>query len=459
MMTHQPELRVGYHDFAPYTRFDANGGPEGMAVEIVKLAAVRAGVRLVWVPTGPAVDESLRSGQVDMYPMLALTDSRMMEFYTSDAWWENESILVSRDERRLAPGASSEGRRIAIRGLAVLKAIAEVSFPKSELVIIPTVSAITAALCRGEVDGAFLDVRLLQSQLLSGPEVCAGHPLYVASVPNGTLSLGTIARREARDTVKRIYEEIAGLAVDGSVSAAASHWSMVSSFQNRQLKDILEQRQRTTLMRLGMAALTVLLVLALLATARIRRARIAVEETEQRFEAFMTHIPVFASIHDSDGGLVYWNRPSPAPLSASVAQASKERPGEFLETTRTTETASGQHRHFLCLQFPFTSPRGQVLTGSVALDITERRDAEDALRFSQFSIERSPDSVLWLDSGNTVFYANEAACRALGYSLNELKALRPEVIGDALGAEQLSRGLPQGGGHRSRSIVEPPRRD
>ncbi len=443
---HPAELRVGYHDFAPFTQVDATGQPVGMAVEIVKLAAARSGVPIRWIHTGTEVDVSLRKGVVDLYPILTLTDTRRAEFYPSEPWWENESILVSLETNHINAGPDTAGKKIAIRGLAVLKALAEISFPKSELVTIPTVSAMTAALCRGEVDAAFLDIRLLQSQLLQGPEFCAGHPLYVASVPNGALSLATMARKEAWDSADRIYTEIASMAVDGTLSATASRWSMVSSFQNRHLKEVMDSRQRSTLMRLGLGGLTLLLVLTWIQTGRIRRARKAAEESEQRFEAFMAHTPAFAFVTDSRGSVAYRNRPIPPALIAQEDPAGAQ--GTGWETTRSVTLQSGEERHYLCLRFPFKNALGEALTGSVALDITDRRNAEDALRFSQFSIERSPDSVLWLDESHRVFYANEAACKTLGYPLAELKAVAPSRIGLALSSEDLERGLAEAGTSR-----------
>ena len=433
------ELRVGFHEFTPFTQADPDGNPQGMAVEIIRTAASRAHVKLRWIRTGPDVDDALQAGKVDMYPILTLTDSRQEHFHTSQPWWENESILASLETLRLQTGSASKGKRIAIRGLAVLKALAEITFPDSDLVTIPDARDMINALCRGEVDGAFLDVRLLQAQLMKGPPACAGHPLFVASVPNGSLSLGTVARKGAKGLADEIYNEIAGMAVDGSLSAAASRWSMVSSFQNRHLKEILETRQRATLMRFGLFGLTVVLIIGWTQTRRMREARIAAEESEKRFETFMTHTPTYAYISDNSGSVIYRNRPIPTPLTALTSQTTG-RIGQCVESTETITDPSGDQRHYLCLRFPFANPEGEQLTGAMALDITDRRKAEDALRFSQFSIQRCPDSVLWLDESNQFFYANDAACTSLGYTVDEFRQLPPSAVGTALHAETVKAG-------------------
>jgi len=65
-------------------------------------------------------------------------------------------------------------------------------------------------------------------------------------------------------------------------------------------------------------------------------------------------------------------------------------------------------------------PRGMI---SVIRDITERKRIEEALQMTQFSVEHAPESVLWINSKGQLDYANEAACRALGYSRDELVSM------------------------------------
>ncbi len=58
-----------------------------------------------------------------------------------------------------------------------------------------------------------------------------------------------------------------------------------------------------------------------------------------------------------------------------------------------------------------------------AVDITSRKRAEEQLRLTQFSLDHASDPVYWLDSDGRIVYANEAACRSLGRSQEELRSL------------------------------------
>ncbi|MCC7263102.1 MAG: GAF domain-containing protein [Candidatus Latescibacteria bacterium] len=60
-------------------------------------------------------------------------------------------------------------------------------------------------------------------------------------------------------------------------------------------------------------------------------------------------------------------------------------------------------------------------------EVAERRQAEAALRLAQFTIDNTSEAVFWFGPDGRFFYVNEAACRSLGYTREELAALS---IGD-----------------------------
>ena len=60
---------------------------------------------------------------------------------------------------------------------------------------------------------------------------------------------------------------------------------------------------------------------------------------------------------------------------------------------------------------------------AVIEDITERKQAEEALRLAKFSMDRAADAVYWIDAQAKVLDVNEAASLMLGYSKEELCAM------------------------------------
>lgn len=54
------------------------------------------------------------------------------------------------------------------------------------------------------------------------------------------------------------------------------------------------------------------------------------------------------------------------------------------------------------------------------IDITDRKRAESALRFTQFAVDHAGDLIFWISQDARILYANEAAAQRLGYSREEL---------------------------------------
>ena len=449
----QPQvLRVGFNQFVPYVLINSRGEPDGLAAEMVKRSAVLAGVPIRWVLVKGEIDDALRKKQIDVYPLLTITAQRKSEFYVSQPWWENEIALISTEQKPLLATSNTSGKRIAIRGLPVVKLLAETLFPRATFVLVPRMEDMVGVLCKGDVDGLFLDLRLLESQLLKGVAQCPGQALHVTSLPNGRLSLATIANPAVSHLADRLYEGIAQLSANGALSEIAARWQLYNTFQNRHLRDTLDSQHRASLMRYGLAGMMVILLLIVYQTLRMRRshsvaeqARRMAEESQQRFNAFMRHMPAVAFIKKENGQMDYVNdafctlfrmsRESvfgkldhelwPAELADSfrandLRVLSSGKDEELLEVA---VDELGALRSFLSYKFRFTNSAGEQLLGGVAIDITERLRVEQALKLSQFSIDCSQDTILWIDRHGQIFNANRAACRSLAYERNELIGL------------------------------------
>ena len=63
---------------------------------------------------------------------------------------------------------------------------------------------------------------------------------------------------------------------------------------------------------------------------------------------------------------------------------------------------------------------GERLIFGAARDISERRTTEEAFVMTQIAVDRSNDSVFWLNMDGRILRVNDQACRSLGYSREEL---------------------------------------
>jgi PAS domain S-box-containing protein len=83
--------------------------------------------------------------------------------------------------------------------------------------------------------------------------------------------------------------------------------------------------------------------------------------------------------------------------------------------------------------------RGKPAGVATLFDITKRKRAEEALGFTQFAIDRAQDQAFWITEDGHFFYVNDAACRALRYSREELLKMSVPDIDPTFPTEVFAR--------------------
>ncbi|NER36035.1 MAG: PAS domain S-box protein [Oscillatoria sp. SIO1A7] len=111
----------------------------------------------------------------------------------------------------------------------------------------------------------------------------------------------------------------------------------------------------------------------------------------------------------------------PDDREATIAEAQKLSLGGItISFENRYQCADGSYRWLL---WTSTSHIDQQRIYGVAHDITNRKQAEEALRLTQFSVDRAAEAVFWIGADARLLYINDAACRSLGYSRSELLSM------------------------------------
>ena len=126
------------------------------------------------------------------------------------------------------------------------------------------------------------------------------------------------------------------------------------------------------------------------------------QQTEERYRAFMNNIPAVALIKDAEGHILWINEPMERIyeikieevrgktladwIPAENAERIRLHDQKVLSTKRLVQseevipTPDGILRHWLAFRFPIEEPNGELLIGTVAVDITPQKHAEADLR-------------------------------------------------------------------------------
>ncbi|MBN2122718.1 MAG: PAS domain S-box protein [Deltaproteobacteria bacterium] len=179
-------------------------------------------------------------------------------------------------------------------------------------------------------------------------------------------------------------------------------------------------------------------------------------ESEARFEVFMNHLPASAFMKDEEGRVLYANRflrelfgwtdtvgkstsdllpPEMADqMVADDRAVLAEGPAAISERIVDRE---GKERFFQTHKFPIRIEGHPLLLGGIAVDITERKRAEEALRLSEATyreIFNTVNDTIWVHDIDTLAFldVNNKVSEMFGYSVREALDLSVEDISSGL---------------------------
>ena len=178
-----------------------------------------------------------------------------------------------------------------------------------------------------------------------------------------------------------------------------------------------------------------------------KRAERALRDSEQRFSRFMQHLPGLAWIKDLDGRYVYANESAEKSFGVSGARLygktdeeifPRETAAQFrshdaralasgsgIQIAESLVEEDGVLHHSIVSKFPIPGADGTTaLIGGMAIDVTDQKQAEEALRkrmvFDEAVMRNMGEGLYTLDAQGLVTSMNPAAEKLLDWTFEQL---------------------------------------
>ncbi len=283
--------RIGTNQSIPMNYW-GQAGPEGFAVDVVNEAARRADIRLEWIRVDGDPVESIRSGRVQLWPLVADLTERRRWVYLSKPWWQSDRVLVFSRQAGIHGIADLKQARLGYVGAYSPGHLAFLERKAAEAIQIRSSPEALSQLCQGSFAGVVIDYRQFQRALLDRPAGCRDFVFDYEPAPvlGQAFSLGAAYGLES--VVERLSAEIAAMYTDGRYARIAQKWHLISAQDATLMRWTVESQRRSVQLQWGLM-LAMILVLAIGSLwVLARRARLAAEQGAQarsRFLANMSH--------------------------------------------------------------------------------------------------------------------------------------------------------------------------
>ena len=132
--------------------------PTGFAVELVREAARRRGIRLQWVQHPESSERALRSKAVDLWPMMTITEDRKNFLHLTDPYQENEFGLLVDAKSAFTKTDNLKHQTISYDGMPFNGRLLREHFPGSVHLRKSSLGAAVKSVCVGEAQAAFAGV-------------------------------------------------------------------------------------------------------------------------------------------------------------------------------------------------------------------------------------------------------------------------------------------------------------
>jgi two-component system, cell cycle sensor histidine kinase and response regulator CckA len=246
----QSPVRVSLGTSAPLEYRDAKGNPQGFAVDVIREAARREGVKVVWEQGHAAAvnNNALREGSLDLIVAGTATQERVRSFYVSDSWWWTEMIALAPATSDIRQESQLDGKHLSTPASASLT-VGE-RYKSSLVTAGPNTVWAAEQACMGQSDAAVIENMYVRELLMNVSSVCRSIRLRTFDV-SVRREYHLIARPEIAGTARALRQRIDEMTLDGTLATLAAKHLPVSTPEATRMAELLRGKQTRQIRNIG----------------------------------------------------------------------------------------------------------------------------------------------------------------------------------------------------------------
>ena len=218
-------LKIGYQNTPPLNYPGADGVPTGTAVEVIRQAAQRAGIRLELVYSPAGSEKGIISKSVDLWPIMVDFPERHQFAYLTAPWARLSLALVYRAARIASPEDIGSMKLAVATGSISDSRVSRRYFPKAAIVPVPNAQEVVPAVCSGAAEAGLIT---LSSTFPGRTSECANGRLQYLPIEGANFWYCIGAQkydRDARAAAELLRDEIGRMALDNSLAIIDLNWN------------------------------------------------------------------------------------------------------------------------------------------------------------------------------------------------------------------------------------------
>ncbi len=447
--------RIGWENDPPFQMEDSSGNPTGLAIDLVREAAIKKGLQLEWVKCSKSSEPSLGNKAVDLWPLVTITPERLKKFHITEGYLDINRCLVVQAGSPYQQPEDLSGAIVSIFDLPVNNLGANLALRTVRLVPRQSCEEAITDVCRGKSQAAFMEEYTAITALMSGVG-CANQKIRLIPISGPKPQLGIGATFESQEAADLLREAIGVMASEGRLSEILARWSYMSSHNLELVTALLEARRTERWLTVILSIFASLFVLTLWQAIRVRSERnraadaeAALRETEERFRTIVELAPDGIYFIGRESKFIEVNRTVCSQLGYTREEMLQKRIVDILpkdrvegvyDRLRQSSAAGVSYESRLVksdgselpveLKIREVSFAGQQAYVGIARDISERKRSEQALRESE-SRFRELLETLQLAAVTTDRLGNFTFCN--DFLLSQTGWRRDEIMGRPIG--------------------------